>query len=223
MDFNIIRTNRKTMAIYVRNDGSVEVRAPKRMDLHTIEQFVHSKTDWIKSKITIARKTIEQKQEHIITYGDDVRYLGEYYPIQGREGPYIGFQNEFYIPYGLLDDQVKQAVIQIYKLLAKQVIQSKVKHYAQIMRVSPTSIRVNSAKTRWGSCSSKGGLNFSWRLVMAEESVVDYVVVHELSHLLQMNHSKEFWRIVESILPQFQEEKRKLKGLEKKLQQEVWE
>lgn len=223
MKYDIIHTNRKTMALYIRNDGRIEVRAPQNINRNTIEAFVRSKQDWIYKKLQLTKQNMLLKETHQLSYGDEIYYLGQPYPIYGREGNRIGFQQGFYVPYELSKDEIKDAVIQVYKLLAKNILQNKVQYYAQLMQVSPSSIRVNSAKTRWGSCSSKRGINFSWRLIMADESVVDYVVVHELSHLKEMNHSKQFWAIVEMYLPAYKEEKKKLKALEQRLRSEVWD
>jgi len=91
------------------------------------------------------------------------------------------------------------------------------------MGLSPNSLKINSAKTRWGSCSSKANLNFSWMLMMADDEVIDYIVVHELAHLRQMNHSPQFWEIVEKYIPDYKERKKRLKLLQLKLNEEDWE
>ncbi len=91
------------------------------------------------------------------------------------------------------------------------------------MDVKPIKIGITSAKTRWGSCSGKNSVNFSWKLIMADDKTIDYVIIHELTHIKQHNHSKKFWNIVESIMPDYSEQKKKLKILGEKLNKENWE
>ena len=95
----------------------------------------------------------------------------------------------------------KLSMTEIHKLadLALKVISVKVKHYAGLMNVQYGRITIRNQKTRWGSCSSKGNLNFNCLLMLAPDEVVDYVVIHELCHLIEMNHSKAFWKQVEQI------------------------
>lgn len=96
---------------------------------------------------------------------------------------------------------------------ALERIPKRVAYYASIMGVSYGRITIREQKTRWGSCSSKGNLNFNWKLVLMPEEVLDYVVVHELAHRKEMNHSKRFWKIVEEVLPDYRERKRMLTEL----------
>lgn len=97
------------------------------------------------------------------------------------------------------------------KKLAETVFAAKTALYAGILQVDYGRITVRDQKTRWGSCSSKGNLNFNWRLILAPEEVLDYVVVHELAHRLEMNHSPRFWAVVESVLPDYRKRRGWLK------------
>ena len=89
------------------------------------------------------------------------------------------------------------------------------KRYAEIVGVSPTAVKINSASTRWGSCSSKGSLNFSWKLILAPEDVSDYVVVHELCHIKHMDHSPAFWAEVGKVIPDWRDKREALKDVQK--------
>ena len=86
---------------------------------------------------------------------------------------------------------------------AHQVFSRKALYYSRLMSVTYNRITVREQKTRWGSCSSRRNLNFNWRLLLAPDEIVDYVVVHELAHLREMNHSAKFYAIIESILPDY--------------------
>lgn len=90
-----------------------------------------------------------------------------------------------------------------YIQLARDIFTRKTEYYARIMGVTYGRISIREQKTRWGSCSSAGNLNYNWRLIFAPEEIVDYIVVHELAHRLEMNHSKAFYNIVESVLPDY--------------------
>lgn len=103
----------------------------------------------------------------------------------------------------MITDEMRQRGIH----MAKKLIPERVDYYAGIMGVSYGRITIREQKTRWGSCSSRGNLNFNWKLVLMPEGALDYVVVHELAHRSEMNHSKAFWKIVEQILPDYRERK----------------
>jgi predicted metal-dependent hydrolase len=98
-----------------------------------------------------------------------------------------------------------------YRQQAKAVVSGALELYRERMGVTYESLVIKDQKTRWGSCSSKGNLNFSWRLILAPKSVLDYVVVHELAHLREMNHSSRFWRIVEEYYGEYKAAERWLK------------
>jgi len=119
--------------------------------------------------------------------------------------------------------KAKRVMIQVYRSVAKKILANKVDGYARRMGVTPAAVKVNNAKTRWGSCSSKNSINFSWRLVMADDDVIDYVVVHELAHIREHNHSERFWRVVASALPDYERRRKKLKEFQRKLANEDWE
>ena len=97
---------------------------------------------------------------------------------------------------------------------AKEIIPARVAYYSRIMNVTPTAVKIGGAKTRWGSCSGKNSLNFSWRLMLTNDDAIDYVVVHELAHILEHNHSKRFWAVVENVMPDYRERRKGLKGSE---------
>ena len=170
MDYTLIRTSRKTLAIYIRPGGVVEVRAPLRCSKREINRFVTSKETWIEEK----RKLVLARTEQ--------RFTPE------------------------LEAQCRK--------LAQEILPGKVAHYAGLMGVAPAQVKISGAQKRWGSCSSKGSLNFSWRLMLAGDDAVDYVVVHELAHLLEMNHSPRFWAIVARALPDYKIRQKKLKEIQ---------
>ena len=129
----------------------------------------------------------------------------------------------FYIPPDLQPEQIKPTIIRLYKLIAKQFLKLKAAKYAAAMCVTPAAVRINSAKTRWGSCSGRNSLNFSWKLMMADEEVIDYVVVHELAHIKEHNHSPRFWAAVAEVIPDYSARKLRLKVLQEKLAKEDWD
>jgi len=223
VDYTLIRTGRKTLAIYIR-DGVVEVRAPYKLSESEIIRFVAEKEQWINSKLAIANQREQQRSQFTLDYGDTVIYLDKPYPIVARRGDQIGFDNQqFYMPEGLNSEQIKQASILIYRMIAKRDLTNKAISFGDMMGVMPTAVKINAAKTRWGSCSAKHNLNFSWRLIMAPEEVVDYVVVHELAHITELNHSERFWQIVQSVLPDYRQRQAQLKQLQARLSTENWD
>lgn len=221
--YTLTRSNRKTIALYVR-DGAVEVRAPLKAPKRDIDKFVASKEKWITDKLAASNERQEQRKKFTLTYEDSVVYKGSKYPLSAKPGNRVGFDDKrFYIPPDLTPEQIKHACVQIYRMLAKHDLTNKVFDFAKQMSVTPAAVKINGAKTRWGSCSGKKSLNFSWRLIMADNDVIDYVVVHELAHITEMNHSVRFWAIVERFLPDYKARQKQLKELQKKLSAEDWE
>ena len=222
ISYTLTRSKRKTIAIYIRG-GALEVRAPMRCSKAAIDSFVASKEAWITDKLAASQKHAAQKQAFELNYGDAIAFRGALYPIVAKNGNRVGFDGQaFYLPPELDPEQIKNACIKVYRRLAKLHLAERVAAYSDQMGVAPAGIKINGAKTRWGSCSSKRSINFSWRLVMAADHVIDYVVVHELAHLTHMNHSKKFWATVESVLPDYRERKAGLAQLQKRLTTEDW-
>lgn len=106
---------------------------------------------------------------------------------------------------------LSEAERELYRSQAREVFEQKVKYYAALMDVTYGRIAIRDQKTRWGSCSAEGNLNFNWRLILAPAGVLDYVVVHELAHRREMNHSAKFWAIVEKHMPEYKKYQKWLK------------
>ena len=109
------------------------------------------------------------------------------------------------------DYEENSALERIYRKRAKERLLEQTAYFAKIMNVTYGTVRLSSARTRWGSCSARGNLNFHWKLILMPPEVLDYVVVHELAHRREMNHSPRFWAIVEKVLPDYKERRRWLK------------
>ena len=222
-DYTLTRSKRKTLALYVR-DGTIEVRAPLKMSQSEIDKFIATKEKWIADKLAQSLINMEQRKAFVLDYGDMILYRGKRYPIAAKEGNRIGFDDTvFYMPPNLPPEEIKAVCVQIYRLLARRDLTNKTIDFAKIMDVPPSQVKISGAKTSWGSCSNKKSINFSWRLIMAADDVINYVVVHELAHLIEMNHSERFWAIVEGVLPDYQERQKRLKELQRKLSCEDWE
>ncbi|MCL2564491.1 MAG: M48 family metallopeptidase [Defluviitaleaceae bacterium] len=221
IEYNLVRSKRKTVGIYIRA-CNVEVRAPIKCPKTEIDRFMALKENWIVEKLALSKKQTVLKESFALNYDDMITLRGIKYPITAKTGAYAGFNSEFYLPPGLESMQIKAACIKIYRRLAKDYITERAAVFSKQMGVIPTSIKINSAKTRWGSCSAQKSLNFSWRLIMACDDVIDYVVVHELAHIRQMNHSAKFWMVVEDVLPDYKERKARLKDMQKQLYCEDW-
>jgi len=223
IDYTLNRSKRKTLALYVR-DGAVEIRAPLKAPKSAIDKFVVSKDKWITDKLAISTERAEQRDNFYLNYGDKILYRGKHYPVGAKDGNRVGFDEmRFYMPPGLSAEQIKYACVEVYRMLAKRYLTARTSYFAGLMSVTPLAVKINGAKTRWGSCSAKKSLNFSWRLMMADDGIIDYVVVHELAHITEMNHSERFWGLVNKILPDVNVRKKKLKELQSRLASENWE
>src|SRR5215216_1060421 len=207
----IIRSKRKTSALIVKTDGSLIVRAPLRTSEEAIREFVEQNRQWIERNQAKARSTPTSAPKQYLP-GETFMYLGNAYPLE-----IVGGQKKIL----LLDDKFKLAKSAHsdaawafegwYRIQARQVLTEHVNLYAHQCGFQYKRIGITSARTRWGSCSATGSLNFSWRLILAPLVVVDYVVIHELVHTIFHNHSKLFWHRVGTIMPDYQEHRKWLR------------
>ena len=221
MEYTLIRARRKTVAVVILQSGRVEVRAPYRMPREFIEKFLDSKSEWIEEKVKLAKGTAEKRERFCILPGSSLRVAGRDLPVLEGGGPKLE-DGLLYVP----DEHFecwKPKLISILKGFAQEIITQRTAWYAGKMNVTPAYVHVGRSNTSWGTCTGKDGLNFTWKLIFAEPDVLDYVVVHELAHIREHNHSARFWHVVESVLPDWRERRAKLKPLQQRLAAEEWD
>jgi len=202
----LVRSSRRTLGLYVELDGSVTVRAPNRASRRAIEAFVAEKADWIAKQKARALQLAEERLELEKTYqaGETHLYLGEAHPLRrpAGAGKQVAFDGRaFSLPAGCPEPAA--AFERWYRAAARKRLVERVAVLSAAHGYTVQRVRITGARTRWGSCSSKGSLNFSWRLVQAPLEVIDYVVIHELVHLEHPNHSRAFWQRVAEIRPEY--------------------
>jgi len=162
--YEVIRSNRGSVALEIRPDLSVVVRAPSRMSQRQIEEFVSSRQQWLEDHMKIMEQRRRERAGAPPITMEEVRRLAD------------------------------QAMTDL---------PPRIRRYAALMGVTYNKVTIRNQRSRWGSCSSKGNLNFNCLLMLVPEEVRDYVVVHELAHRRQMNHSPRFWAEVEKVMPDY--------------------
>ena len=223
ISYTLIRSKRRTVALHVSN-GSVEVRAPLRMSQKDIDDFVFSREKWINKHLEPSKQRARNRENFSLNYGDTVFFLNEPFVIIEKDGMFCPIGDEvIYIPSGMTPEQIKHICVEQYRLIALGHLIPRTQELATQMSVMPNDIWVGNAKSRWGSCSADKRIRYSWRLIMADEDIVDYVIVHELAHLIEMNHSKRFWAIVERYLPDYKDRRKRLRELQVRLANENWD
>lgn len=213
----LVRAKRRTIALILERDGSLTVRAPRRATLQDIHGFITEKTDWIiRSREKIKSVIPHPKKEYVD--GERFLFIGTEYELRlvPPQRPVLKFDGGFTLSTSARE-RGEAAFTKWYKSQAMSVFSKRVHHYATLHGFEPKQVKVNSAKTRWGSCTSTGTINFTWRLVMAPLEVIDYVVIHELVHLRVKNHSQKFWRAVEQLCPEYKSHRRWLREHGEKL------
>jgi predicted metal-dependent hydrolase len=200
----IVRSKRKTIAIIVQRDGKVMVRAPLRVAERTIQAFIESKSDWISEKKLQAAQQVGL-QVRKFAEGEMFLLLGKEIPLRlvDSQQAALSLQDSYFCFSHRALPNALAVFEHWYKEQARQVLTGRVRLFAAQHGFGYDKVRITSARTRWGSCSSRGTLSFTWRLVMAPLAVVDYVVLHELAHLKIQNHSAVFWAEVARLMPDY--------------------
>jgi len=170
IQYRLVRSNRKSLAIEITRDLEVLVRAPYFVSVKRIEKFISQREKWIEGAKERTKKRLENKRE------------------------------------------LTKEEIDALKTAAIEYIPQKLKEYSEIMKLYPSSVKITSAKTRFGSCSGKNSICFSYRLMLYPKAAVDYVIVHELAHIKHKNHGKQFYALVEKYLPDYRERNKMLKS-----------
>jgi predicted metal-dependent hydrolase len=212
------------MGLYITRNAEIEVRVPNGTPQKIVADFVNQHQQWISTHHGAVAQQVAERENFELKFGAALLFLGHEFPLEPVEKPAFGFDGQHFYAYAQMSaEELRTSLVGVYRTLAKKVLSDIVEEMAKHMGLKPKAVKINAARSRWGSCSSAGNLNFSWYLVMAEEATIRYVVVHELAHLIEMNHSPNFWRIVEQVLPNYKAEREKLKKLQKKLSVQCWE
>lgn len=215
INFEVVYRKRKTMAITVEPPDKVTVIVPVGMKEEAIKRNVKTKAHWIVKKLSELKDIKPVAEAKRFVDGECFLYLGQNYSMQiqfidNLPAPKVKLiEGKLLISTPTEDKEIiKKALEKWYRERAREVINERVKYYQFVIGAKPSRVNIKEQKKRWGSCSSKGNLNFNWKLIMAPPEIIDYVVVHELAHLVHLNHSKQFWALVESILPDYKERRK---------------
>lgn len=218
MNYKVVYSNRKTVAIHILPGGIVEVRAPFNLNKSFISELVDKKQGWIEQNLRKLKEREENRKTSFLDFGSNVLVLGKDCPVLPVSGNKAYFDGEsFFIPENAEKGDIKTLICALMKKIAKSYLTDKTILLSKKMGCKITNVSVNSAKTRWGSCSGKNSINFSWRLIAADEKCIEYVIIHELCHTKEHNHSAKFWAEVEKYEPFYKKYKENLKKTEEKL------
>jgi predicted metal-dependent hydrolase len=204
------RTSRIKSATIKVEEGNLFVVVPSTLTQERIKQLLHDKRLWIKQKLALHTQFKPTSEKQYVS-GEAFSYLGRNYRLkvtQGELTPIKLVQGclTMSAPKGVREtEMIRGALTFWYKRRAELKLREKLIRYSPIVGVETNGYKVKSFQSRWGSCTPRGRVDFNWKIIMAPNRVVDYVVVHELCHLKQHDHSPQFWRLVESIMLDYAE------------------
>lgn len=212
------RSRRKTISVAIKDNAQILVGAPLWVEDSRVTQFLKEKFAWILRKQTEFSARNDFLERRAFTHGENFLFLGDKYPlniIENHHKTEIRFSQDgwqLHLPQDLnqksREKTIKETLIDWYRTQAKEVLGGRVFHFSRLLKVEPQEIAVRTQKRLWGSCHHHSRkIHLNWQLVLSPLEVIDYVVVHELCHLLVPNHSKRFWQKVEAILPDFKKRK----------------
>ncbi len=232
--YHMIKSRRKTVALQILKNSEIVVRLPMGLSWQTGHDFVIKNKNWIYNQVMRVKEARAMQEEfhwvdgaEVLLHGEKKRLLvyikktgrgvevwetGEDIRVVGRP-PDVGNEDQETD----IEQWVKTSVEQWYKKQAKDYLVKRTTLWAQRMGTSFARISIRDQATRWGSCSTKGNLNFNWKLVLLPEELADYVVVHELGHRFHMDHSSDFWGVVEDYLPDYKQRRKLLKDYGEKI------
>src|SRR4030042_6911781 len=207
------RKRRKTISLHIKKDGKIVVYAPYHTPKWEIEKFFNEKESWIVEKRSEKERSIKEAEKAFIS-GEKFLFLGELYPLEiqdnNKEPPLKLSFGKFVLDKNHIEE-ARDLFIKWYKEEAKERIIGRIDYYSKRLQLFPKGVKITSAKYRWGSCSRDDRLSFSWRMIMASFSIVDYILIHELVHIKEKNHSKRFWNYLESVHPDYKKHRLWLK------------
>ena len=206
IDYELVYTARKSgVRISVQN-GVVRVNAPAGIPPNDVDASVLKNAEWIRGALARFAKVCGEQLKPF-TNGRIFDIEGAPYVLRIVKADRKNVQvtaGELVVQTPDISSETVRAAVREYLIhRAGDLLQERTKHYGSIIGRSPAHITIREQKTRWGSCSSKGNLNFNWRLIMAPREALDYVVIHELCHLYEMNHSAAFWKRVSELCPDY--------------------
>jgi len=215
------RKRKKTISLQINGKAEIVVSAPFFTRLDEINRFVEEKQNWIQKTIQKQNTLWFRRKEKEFVSGEYFYYLGLPYPLevffqQNLPEGLVFWSNRFYLNSPNDPAGRKIYFIDWYKTKAGEYLEKQVKILAGRLNLLPKSIKITSARTRWGSCSQESNLAFSFRLIMAPPIVIDYVIIHELMHIKEKNHSSGFWKLLEAAMPEYKLHRRWLKENEHK-------
>lgn len=215
--FVLRRSRRKSIGLIINDDG-LQVTAPNWVTLTQIDEAVREKTRWIVEKLRLHH----ERQQHLAmedaywTHGAHIPYMGQRIELRlGHPGQAHQFSGQRFepqehdrlllaLPREADHMRVRDSVHIWLQAAARHWFEQRIQHFLTANGLTIKRWRLSSAGTRWGSCSSEGNIMLNWRLIHFDHAIIDYVIAHEIAHLRHMNHSKDFWREVERILPGFE-------------------
>ena len=209
------------MTITVDSEGAVRVAVPNHVSSAAVAAFVQARASWIEKqrRASRARPAVPKR----FVDGASSFFLGREYVLRIHAGTNqhtkVRLERralavsvpQWHDTSEACAEAVVSALEAWYGLEAERVIGNRILHYQQRVSVQPKALRISNAKRQWGSCGQGGTIRISWRLVMAPLSLIDYVIVHELCHLRHSNHGRPFWRLVRSILPDYESRRSQLR------------
>jgi predicted metal-dependent hydrolase len=218
--WSLLFARRRTVRLRIVGPAALEIVAPPKYRQEQAEAFIQSKSTWI---LATAKKLAAEEQaaaQFAVEPGGLLPFMGSSYTLSVAYHPVRplvrldGSLLRVCLPEQRRNNQaaLTQALIRWYAEQARQYLAKKTLEWARAIGVKPVSVTIRDPKTRWGSCSTRGSLSYSWRVILAPSPIIDYLIVHELCHLLEPNHSSRYWRLVESILPDFRTSRQWLKA-----------
>ncbi|WP_167956433.1 M48 family metallopeptidase [Anaerosporobacter faecicola] len=218
ISYEMMRSRRKSIAIAIAVGGKVTIKIPTNAREQEVLHFLQERSSWIYDSY---KEQIQREKRGIhIEDGGKIPFLSEEVTVRilpnlnkvDAKIRYIEEQKQLIIETPKLWPAfLRECVESWYKKNAKSIIPFRVEQVAKVMQLTYGRITIRSQKSRWGSCSSEGNLNFNWHLIMMPPAILDYVIIHELAHRVEMNHSKQFWAIVEQACPDYKQRRLWLK------------
>ncbi len=207
----IQRSSRRSLAITINEKGDLIVKAPYQMTLDEIFSFLNKKQKWIEDRQTRIKSILSQNYQ-LVNY-QKVLFLGKQYQVcfsKGIETPYLT-QDALILNYTKSLAVVKAQIKDFLTNSCDDILIPRISKIASKIGVSYTSIKIVSSKVKWGMCDNNHNLYFNFKLLMLSPQLIDYVIVHELCHIKQLNHSPKFWKLVGKYLPDYKDCQKQMK------------